>query len=207
MEAARRLLTYDDLSALDEDVRAEIINGVFAMSPSALPRHSLAQRALGTAIGAPFHDDHDSGGPGGWWILVEVDVRLGAHDIVRPDLVGWRRERLPNPWDTRPLDVVPDWICEVISPSNASHDQVTKRALYARAGVPYYWLVDPRQRVVTALQLRDGMWLEIGVWDASASVAIEPFEAVELELARLFPPPRPEVSDEAAAPAHDGTDG
>jgi hypothetical protein len=53
------------------------------------------------------------------------------------DLAGWRRERLPSPWDERPIDVAPDWVCEVVSPSNAAHDRVRKRALYVHAGAPY----------------------------------------------------------------------
>ena len=55
------------------------------------------------------------------------DIELDAHDAVRPDLSGWRRERLPEPWDERPIRVVPDWICEVISPQNAVRGRVTKR--------------------------------------------------------------------------------
>lgn len=58
-------------------------------------------------LGGPFDDDHDRGGPGGWWIFVEVDVALSEHDIVRPDLAGWRRERLIKPGATRPTARIP----------------------------------------------------------------------------------------------------
>src|SRR5688572_16647541 len=115
---AARLATYEDLLVLPEHVRAEIVAGQVITSPGALPKHSRAVRTLGSFIGKPFDDDDGRGGPGGWWILVEVDIRLSPHDIVRPDLSGWRRTRLPEPWDIRPIDVVPDWICEVTSPSN-----------------------------------------------------------------------------------------
>jgi hypothetical protein len=127
MQGAKKLATYDDLLALPEDVKAEVIHGVLVKPPAPLPRHSSVQRKLARYVGGPFDDDDGAGGPGGWWILLEVDVRLGLHDIVRPDLAGWRRERLPDPWDTRPIDVVPDWICEIVSPSNAGTDRVTKR--------------------------------------------------------------------------------
>ena len=101
---------------------------------------------------------------------------------------GWRRNRLPDPWDTRPIEVVPDWVCEVISASNAAHDRVTKRALYAEHGVRYYWLVDPLERTLEALRLEGSHWLEIGSYDDSAVSRIEPFDAIELEVGRLFPP-------------------
>ena len=190
MVPARRQATYDDLEDLADGVTAEIIAGTILTAPAPLPRHSRAQRALGRIVGGPFDDDDGRGGPGGWWILPEVDVRLGQHDIVRPDLSGWRRERLPEPWDLRPIDVVPDWICEVVSPSNAALDRVSKRRLYAQHGVRYYWLVDPTSRTLEALRLDTAtkVWVEIGAFDDTAIARIEPFDAVELEVGSLFPP-------------------
>jgi Uma2 family endonuclease len=184
------LATWDDLLAQPEGVHAEVVAGALVLPPAPLPRHSRAQRALGSFLGRPFDDDDGRGGPGGWWILVEVDVRLGRHDIVRPDVSGWRRERLPDPWDTRPTDVVPDWVCEVVSRSNAAHDRVRKRALYARAGVAQYWLVDPEDRTLEALRLdaATGHWVEVGAYGDDAIARIPPFDAIELEVGRLFPP-------------------
>jgi Uma2 family endonuclease len=189
VDPARQLATFDDLLALPDDVRAEVLGGEVIATPAPLPRHSRAQRALGRFIGGPFDDDDDRGGPGGWWILLEVDVRLAPHDIVRPDLCGWRRERLAAPWDVRPIDVRPDWVCEILSPSNAATDRVTKRKLYASHGVPYYWIVDPVARTLEAVRLESGRWVEIGSYDDTAVARIEPFEAVELEVGRLFPTP------------------
>jgi Uma2 family endonuclease len=185
---APRLATYDDLLSFPEDVRAEILAGEVVVSPSPLPRHSKVQRSIGRFIGGPFDDDDGHGGPGGWWIFVEVDVRLAVHDVVRPDLSGWRRERLPRPGNVRPIDVVPDWICEVISPSTAALDRVKKRALYARHGVGHYWMVDPEARTLEALELDGARWLEVGAWDEDAVVRIAPFAELELEVGRLFLP-------------------
>jgi Uma2 family endonuclease len=185
---APRLATYADLLALGDDARAEILAGELVASPAPLPRHSKAQGAARRFLGGPFDDDDGRGGPGGWWIFVEVDVGFGPHDVVRPDLAGWRRERLPRPGKTRPIVVVPDWVCEVLSPATAARDRVTKRALYARAGVAHYWLIDPEARVLEAYALRDGTWVEVGVYDDSATARIAPFDAIELEVGRLFLP-------------------
>ena len=187
-DPARKLATYDDLLALPEGVKAEVIRGAVVTVPAPLPRHSKVQRSLSRFVGGPFDDDDGHGGPGGWWILLEVDVRFDRHDVVRPDLAGWRRERLRAPWDVRPIDVVPDWICEVISPSNGRHDRITKARLYAEYGVPALWLADPDQRVLEALVLRDGVWVEAGRFGDGDVVRIPPFEAVELDVGRLFPP-------------------
>jgi Uma2 family endonuclease len=185
---APELATYADLLALPSDVHAEVLGGEIVTAPAPLPRHSRVQRSISRFIGGPFDDDDGRGGPGGWWIFVEVDVALSAHDIVRPDLAGWRRERLPRPGPTRPIEIAPNWLCEVLSPATAARDRVHKRNLYARAGVPHYWLIDPAARVLEALTLRDGAWLETGVYDDTSVARIPPFDGIELEVGRLFLP-------------------
>jgi Uma2 family endonuclease len=194
-DAVTRRATYADLLLLSEDVRAEILGGQIVTMPAPLPRHSKVQRALGRFVGGPYDDDDGHGGPGGWWIFVEVDVQLEAHEVVRPDLSGWRRQRLPDPADRRPIDVAPDWICEVISPSTAVRDRTIKRELYARHGVPHHWLVDPDTRTLEAFELVDGRWTLLGAYDESATVRVPPFEEVELPIGRLFLP-RPETAAE-----------
>lgn len=195
--AAHKLATYADLLSLPGDVRAEVLAGEIVTAPAPLPRHSNVQGSARRFLGGPFHDDDGRGGPGGWWIFVEVDIALGRHDIVRPDLAGWRRERLPKPGSVRPIEVVPDWVCEISSPSTAARDRVLKRNLYARSGIPHYWLIDPNARVLEALMLRDGAWLESGVYDDQSTARIPPFEAIELEVGRLFlPRDADEITDE-----------
>jgi Uma2 family endonuclease len=188
-DAAETLATYQDLLALPEDVRAEILGGRVHTAPAPLPRHSRAQGSLRRFIGGPYDDDHGLGGPGGWWIFVEVDVGLTPHDIVRPDLSGWRRERLPEPWDARPIEVPPDWVCEVLSPATARIDKIDKRDLYAKHGIGHYWIVDVEQYTVEAFELTDGRWTLIGTYGPDESVAIPPFPETVLEIRRLFPPP------------------
>ena len=188
MDPARRKATFDDLLVLPEDVRAEVIDGGVIVAPAALPRHLYALRALGQFVGGPFDGDDGRGGPGGWWILLDVDVRFAPHDVVRPDAVGWHRSRLPSPWDLRPIDVGPDWVCEIISPSNAAHDRVRKRRVYARSGVPFYWIADPVERTLEVWRLHGDAWLEVGSYDDAVIARIPPFEAIELEVGRLFAP-------------------
>jgi Uma2 family endonuclease len=115
-------------------------------------------------------------------------VQLGRHDIVRPDLAGWRRERLPNPGNRRPIDVVPDWICDVLSPSTVSRDRLVKRKLYAESRVAHYWIVDVDARILEAFELIDGRWALTGTYGEDASVRIAPFAEVELPVGGLFLP-------------------
>ena len=195
VDLAAKLARYEDLLRLDEDVRAEILGGSIVVMPSPRPRHSKPQRALGRFVGGPFDDDDGFGGPGGWWIFIEVDIELGPHDVVRPDLSGWRRARLPEP-DQRPIRVVPNWVCEVISPSTGARDRVTKRQLYARHGIERYWLVDPVARTLEALALRDGTWMDAGTFDETATARIAPFQEIELPVGRLFLPRAADAADD-----------
>ena len=184
---AHKPATYEALLALPEHKKAEIIAGVVQERLGSSPRHSKTQGALRAFIGGPFDEDDGFGGPGGWWIFLEVDVQFSPHDVLRPDLTGFRRTRLSDP-DERPFTVIPDWVCEVISPKAARHDRVAKRCLYAEHGVKHYWLVDPETRTLEALELREGVWMEVGVYDEESVVRIRPFEEVELPVGRLFLP-------------------
>lgn len=186
--AAPRLATFEDLLALPEDARAEVLAGEVITSPAPLPKHSKAQRALGRFVGGPFDDDDGYGGPGGWWIFVEVDVQLGPHDVVRPDLSGWRRERLAAPGDQRPIRVAPDWVCEVLSPSTAAQDRIVKRDLYARSGIGHYWMVDVEAHTLEVFELREARWLLVGTYGDDAVVRLPPFEPIELAVGRIFLP-------------------
>ena len=112
VQPAKKLATFADVARLPDDVRAEIIDGEIIETAPPLPEHGRAQRSVCSFIGKPFDDDDGRGGPGGWWILVEVDIQLSPHCVLRPDVAGWRRERLPEPWGKRPLEVLPDWVCE-----------------------------------------------------------------------------------------------
>ena len=89
---AGKLATYDDLLGLPEGQRVEIIGGALVTHPSPLPRHGRAQRVVGRFIGGAFVDDDGQGGPGGWWILPEVDVRLGMETDFVPGMETWIAE-------------------------------------------------------------------------------------------------------------------
>jgi Uma2 family endonuclease len=187
MEAPPRT-AYDEWLALGEGVRAEIVEDRVIVLPRPTPEHANILSGLIRFIGGPFHHDHGRGGPGGWYLFPEVDVRFAPGDLVVPDLSGWRRERLAVP-NVRPLEVVPDWVCEITSPSNERHDRLWKSRLYARHGVRHYWLVEPGLRMLEAYaRQEDGRWLQVGAWDEGETARIEPFEPIEVEVGRLFLP-------------------
>jgi Uma2 family endonuclease len=185
--SARRKATLEDLWAIPEARRFhELIGGELIEKAAPTGEHGGAQASIVGAIHPPFHRGSGRGGPGGWWIATEVEVLLLETEVVRPDVVGWRRERCPDRPTGFPVTACPDWICEVISPGNATDDTVKKLRLYARAGIGHYWLVDPRDTTLTVMRWSaDGYITRIRA-ERGEVVRAEPFAAVEIAVGTLF---------------------
>jgi len=114
-----------------------------------VPIHALASSRLGSDIEEPY--SRGRGGLGGWWIIDEPELHFVRDiEVVVPGLVGWRKMRMPRLPAGHRFEVVPDWVCEVLSPSIEDTDRTEKMPLYASFGVGYVWLVDPRMRTLDA---------------------------------------------------------
>ena len=75
----------------------------------------------------------------------------------------------------------PDWVLEVLSPSTAGHDQVTKRRIYERAGVREFWLVHPMDRVLTIYRLMGAEYGKPDVQELKGSTDIAVLPGVTVE--------------------------
>jgi Uma2 family endonuclease len=148
--------TYEDLFSLPDDGRRyEIIEGVLYEMPSPNLAHATVIANL-IAMLIPLVNRL-----GGRWFTAPLAVFFQGADPVQPDILvllpGWEG-RLAR----RGPEGAPDLAIEVLSPSNRGHDLLTKRALYARAGVREYWLVDPDARTIEILVLdRDAFHLAV----------------------------------------------
>ncbi len=175
--------TYQDIINLPENIVGEIINGQLETHPRPAPKHALAAGSIGDELISPFQKGR--GGPGGWWILPEPECHLGSHVLV-PDLAGWRKQRMPTLPETAWFDIVPDWVCEILSPSTARLDRIVKMPIYAQLGVVHLWLVDPILQTLEAYQLHDSHWLLIGSYDYDQAVSIAPFAEHTFSLSDLW---------------------
>lgn len=164
----------------------ELIGGVLVDKATPSAEHGSAQAGVVGAVLPKYQRrSGDGGGPGGWWIATEVEVSLGA-DIVRPDVLGWRRDRVPTRPSGFPVRERPDWICEVVSPSNADEDTVKKLRLYHRAELPHYWLVDPGDCTLTVMRWSEAGYVTVLRAERGETVRPEPFAAIELVVGTLF---------------------
>jgi Uma2 family endonuclease len=107
-DPAKRRATYEELLAVPKNFVAEIINGSLVTMPRPASLHTRAASSLGGELYGPF--DRGKGGPGGWIILDEPELHLHG-DVLVPDLVGWRRERMPELPDATAFELAPDWVC------------------------------------------------------------------------------------------------
>ena len=175
--------TYADLEALPEHLVGELIAGeLYASGHPAVP-YTVAVSRLGGELSGRFDRGH--GGPGGWLILNKPELHFGEDALV-PDVVGWRRERMPRPPRTAAFTLAPDWVCEVLSPSTAALDRGVKLPVYAREGVRHVWFVDPEARTLEVLRLEGARYTLLVTHTGMARVRAEPFEAIELDLAFLW---------------------
>jgi Uma2 family endonuclease len=193
--SARRSATFDDFWAIPEDERFhEIIGGEILPKAPPSGEHGGAQAVVVGSLMPRFQRlPGGGGGPGGWWIAIEVEVLLDGSDIVRPDVLGWRRERCPERPIGMPVVQRPDWVCEIVSPSNAKNDTVKKLRLYHRAGIPHYWIIDPSDATLTVMRWTADGYVTLMRAERGEQVRAEPFQAIEISVGTLFGDDPPEL--------------
>jgi Uma2 family endonuclease len=190
MDAARTRkrgsATTADLLAIPEDRRYhELIGGEIVPKASPSAEHGTAQRRIGEIVG-PFDRRPGSRWPGGWWLMTEVEVEFQSDETYRPDVVGWRRDRVSERPRGNPVTIRPDWICEILSPTNSGNDRVTKLNAYHQFEVPHYWIVDPAEETLSAFRWTLDGYLLVRAAATGQRVRVEPFEAVEIDVGEIF---------------------
>jgi Uma2 family endonuclease len=184
-DPAKRFATLADLLAIPEEVRRhELIDGVIVEKEAASGRHGGAQVRLSRRLG-PY--DRRPGGrwPGGWWFATEVEIYLSETEVFRPDISGWRRDRMEALPEEVPIRVRPDWICEILS-KNRRNDLVKKKRSYHAHGVGHYWIIDPVDETLAVHRWHSDGYVEVLLAERHERVRAEPFDAVELPVGVLF---------------------
>ncbi len=176
------VLTYADYAALPADGRRyEIHDGELSVTPAPSPQHQMITRDLFTVL-----HHHVKTKRIGEVLFSPIDVILTETVVVQPDIVYLDRARL-GAISTRGIEGAPALVVEILSPSTTLTDRSTKWQLYARHGVPFYWLVDPEGRGIDALVLRpDGYSLAVRA-SGTEPLALPPFPDLALIPAALWP--------------------
>ena len=165
-------LTYQDYLNTPGDERYELLDGELILVASPNEDHQTASIELGSRMHTTAKENDL-----GRVFLAPYDVLFSDSEVVQPDLlfISKERDHIRTPAN---IKGAPDLIVEILSPSSARRDWGYKRDLYARHEVKEYWIIDPTNRLVHVMLLKDGILdLEAtyGQGDTVTSATLEGF--------------------------------
>ena len=180
--AASAPVTWDDFVALEEDDLRELIDGELVEVEVPTRVHEGIVMRIGTAL-----TNWADAGHGGHALASGYKVRISERRGIMPDVQFYRRGNEPSADQAQGLtDGRPDLVVEIVSPSSARYDRVTKLRWYAGLGVPEYWIVDPQARTLERLVLREGAYVIAASLADDETFAPDSFEGLVLPLVRLW---------------------
>ena len=176
--------TYEDYLRLPDDGnRYEVIRGILYVTPAPNFQHQFAvgrlfrcfdefvfDQGLGVVLTAPF----------------DILLPFGIASPVEPDVMVFRTGNAPQGEDKN-FQGVPDLVLEALSPSTRNRDRKVKLQAYQDAGVPEYWVADPRTRTITVHRLEGGRYAELCRGGAGERVRSALLPGFELAVTRVFP--------------------
>ncbi|MBI1293805.1 Uma2 family endonuclease [bacterium] len=177
--------TYADYARLpDDNWKYEVIEGVLYMTPSPNTKHQRIIFRLLLHLGQ-FVLQHKTGEllPAPYDVILPDD--LGTP--VQPDILFVRQDRR-HIVGAKNTQGVPDLMIEVLSPSNWEDDRKVKFDVYARAGVPEYWIVDPLAETVEVFVLQEDAYTLLGRFTQDDTVQSQVFDGLTLPAGEVFAP-------------------
>ncbi len=181
MTATLRPHSFADLQRMPDDLfRYEILDGELIPSAASPAAHHRVHGALFRII-----DDRVRQSQTGEVILGPFYVVLGHYDAVQPDLVFLSASRPRVPDNATFINYAPDMIAEVMSPLSRRIDLVRKMALYARTGVPEYWVADPWKRALVVNVLDGEKYIAVAP-DADGRIASSSLTGLRISPADVF---------------------
>ncbi|MGS0686227.1 Uma2 family endonuclease [Nakamurella sp. GG22] len=154
--------TVDDLDALPDDgLRYEMLDGILLVSPAPTRRHQRAVVQLGLLLAAACPRDMEA-------LVAPLDWRPDIRTSLQPDVLVLKNRDLSAPVNESMILAV-----EVLSPSTRRKDSIYKRSKYEDAGVQNYWIVDPEEPSILALELVDGSYVTVGAATGDDPVTLD----------------------------------
>lgn len=162
--------------------RYEVLDGVLFMTTSPSNYHQWIDLQLLRLVGLPAHERGLA-----YPFMAPIGLLIPGAQPAQPDFLLVRFENAAIIHDGR-IRGVPDLIAEILSPSNPEMDTITKLGIYARAGVPEYWIVRPATRDILVHWQPDrarGTYGQVSLFATDARL-ISPTLSIEVEVAALF---------------------
>lgn len=171
--------TEEDYYNLPEDVRVELIDGQFYNMASPSRVH---QELLGEIYVTIANYIKAKGGPCRVYPApFAVKLFNDRTNIIEPDIsVICDKNKLTD----KGCSGAPDWIIEIVSPSNPSHDYITKLSMYHDAGVREYWIVDPQNKKIYVYNM-EGETFMLNAHSFHDTVKARIFEDLSIDFSSL----------------------
>ena len=193
-EKRDRPFTWNDYRSWPDEERWEIIDGlVYAMSPAPSTKH---QSVAGNLFGRLYQG---LAGKPCRPFIAPTDVKLSNLDVVQPDILV-----VCDPARITPTHIegAPDLVIEVLSPATSAKDLRQKKALYERAGVREYLVVDPLEQYAIRFLLGDDGFDKGTVFAADERLVFATLEELEVPLWEVLEAEGPKADE--AAPSGEG---
>lgn len=177
-------MTAQQYRLLGEDppgLRLELVDGEVAVSPSPRPLHSIVEKRLSRILYNYILEK------GLGELLGDVDTVFGPHDVRRPDIIYFAKERL-HLLGEEVIEAPPDLCVEILSPSSRTIDRKDKFKQYQGAGVAHYWMVDPEARSLEGYALRGRKYQLAGKGKSNQTLHLPPFPELAIPLAEIWWP-------------------
>ena len=172
---------YADLLTMPEDGRRyEIHGGELVVVPSPLLQHQVATLRIYTAL------DEYRRRAGGLAVAAPLDIVFDEYDVVQPDCVFFRAERLHLLDPNAVTRAAPDIVVETLSPTTAAIDRGRKKRTFERYGVPEYWIVDPVHQRIEVFALEERAYRRAQVATAGDTVRSVLLPDLSFDTARVF---------------------
>ena len=171
---------WDIWDTPEDGKRYEVIDGELYVSPPPVVAHQWGLTRLLLLLGQ-YVDSHDCG----MVFVAPIGVVLGIENGLQPDLVYVSRQR-QHIITEKAIEGAPDLVVEVLSPSTRARDKGIKRRVYQQAGIPHYWVLDPKTRTLEALKLGTRGYESLGVFRDDEEFAPELFPGLVIRPARLW---------------------
>jgi len=148
--------TYEDFLLFPEDGRRhELLDGDHVVSPSPVFKHQDILANLMVILRIFLKQTRS-----GKVVCAPMDVVFSDTDVVEPDIIYVSAARTEIITEKN-IQGPPDLIVEILSASSRKTDEIIKRKLYERCGVPEYWIVDPDLETVKVYRFVEGRYARV----------------------------------------------
>ena len=181
IRAGKRKYTVEDYLAIpDEYPRYELLEGELVEMVSPTSRHQIVSRRLFKILDA-YCDAKDLGEV----FYAPLDVLLARQVVVQPDILFIVKARTAKLIGER-ITGAPDLVIEILSPTSSTRDLNQKRKLYARYGVPEYWIVDPDDQTIEVQRLQGKVLSTLGIYEKGKKLTSPTFKGLAVDIGRVF---------------------